>query len=155
MAQEVTITVVEISSSIENSTTFSIVEPGGSTVTPNTCTKSDLVSGLTVIVSSNTATSLIFTATSGVCNGVATETVTWTSEPPNCDFDVDVVTEEITPTPTFTPTLTPTPLPNCDFSVDTSFTTATPTPTPTFTPTPTITVTPTPNCNFDVDVTIV
>ena len=118
MAQDIFIAVVSISNDIADSTTFSIEAPGGVTVSPSNTTKADLVSGITVTVDSDTVDSLTVTATSGVCSGVATDTVYW---------------EIIQPTPTPTSTSTPTPT-----------STATPTPTETSTPTPTTTETPTP-----------
>ena len=100
MAQSITLTVVSISNDIASTATFSITEPGGATVTPSTCTKADLVSpsGFTVSVDSDTANSLVVTATSGNCSGISTDTVTWT-----------VVNSTPTPTPTASPTPTPTP----------------------------------------------
>lgn len=141
MAQSITLSVVSISNDIASTATFSITEPGGATVTPSSCTKADLVSGLTVSVDSNTATSLTIVATSGACSGVASSTVTWS-----------VSSSTPTPTPTSTSTTTPTPTntsaPGTDTPTPTPTNTSapgtdTPTPTPTETETPTPTPTPT------------
>ena len=130
MSQQITLTVASISNDISNSATFSLTVSSG-TVTPNTCTKADLVSGLIVEVSDDTVNAITVISTSGVCSGIASDTVEWT-----------LVSSTPTPTPvpaTATPTpapatATPTPAPA----------TATPSPTPTSGPGATATPTPTP-----------
>lgn len=128
MAQDIFLIIVDISNDITDDTTFSIVAPGGVTVSPSSTTRAALASGLTVNVDSNTVNTLTVTATSGVCLGLATDTVFW---------------EVITPTPTPTSTATPTPTPT-GTATPTPTATNTPTPTSTGTPTPTATNTPTP-----------
>ena len=134
MAQDIFITVVDISNDITDDTTFSIEAPGGVTVSPSSTTRSELMSGLTVNVDSDTVNTLTITATSGVCLGLAFDNVFWVISTPT-----PTPTSTETPTPTSTATPTPT-----ETSTPTPTTTETPTPTTTETPTPTTTETPTP-----------
>jgi len=136
MAQDIFITVVNISNDITDDTTFSIEAPGGVTVNPSSTTRSNLMSGLTVNVDSDTVNNLTLTATSGVCSGLAIDTVYWAVSTPT-----PTPTSTATPTPTATNTPTPTPT---GTGTPTPTSTPTPTPTATKTPTPTITETPTP-----------
>ena len=77
MAQDILISSLIISPDIENTDTFSIAAPGGVTVNPSTCTKTDLENSLVVTVYSDVVNSLTFTISSGVCAELVSEEVTW------------------------------------------------------------------------------